>query len=416
MHPNTNPSMSSFTINLATPDPSNRRHHLAGIIDHPLINWMGLIEPPFKELDEGIINAVICTCEWYTEYRLCNAACRLRGIPTFHVMDGVIRWKNLFENPRSLGPDNGSPFLRPLISDKTFVMGELQASVLRWLGNSDVCVSGLPRFANYERKDCRYGLRESPRLLIASSNNPWYTEEQRPIFMRTFTHLIETLNSLAPSLECELQWRLSPSMRAPEIDPSWLGPHPPLLEQLKACSAFITTPSTVAVEAMLLGIPTMIFDPWADPILIPSPWLASEPKTAAALLPSLLNPSRERARMQDCMRDYAICDSRNAPETIVQIMADHLHTKCTSERISPGSIASLASEVDYNNPQLVGLIQTIPKLAKAFEDQQKTLSTLESLVELLQNHMTASRPLPKRLKSFIRRQIAIIRGSGSIHN
>lgn len=139
-------------IALATPEPPSRLINYDSVASHPDVDWRGQLPYPYYPQDLENIDAIIVSDEWAPGVRACIAACKLKGIPTFHVLDGVIRWKNLFENPRSLVPENGSPFMRPLMSDMTFVMGDLQAAVLRWLGNSMICVSGLPRFANYELK------------------------------------------------------------------------------------------------------------------------------------------------------------------------------------------------------------------------------------------------------------------------
>jgi len=55
----------------------------------------------------------------------------------------------------------------------------------------------------------------------------------------------------------------------------------------------------MAAEGMNAGISTLVFDPWADPALVPSAWTADAPRTVSTLLPSLLAPTQKRASLQE---------------------------------------------------------------------------------------------------------------------
>lgn len=403
-------------IALATPEPPSRLINYDSVASHPDVDWRGQLPYPYYPQDLENIDAIIVSDEWAPGVRACIAACKLKGIPTFHVLDGVIRWKNLFENPRSLVPENGSPFMRPLMSDMTFVMGDLQAAVLRWLGNSMICVSGLPRFANYELKSCSHGEHPHPRLLLASANRPWYTETQRDFFIPAFQRLLDMLKRDCARLGVPLDCRLSPLVGWENVEPSWLGPHPPLHEQLQSCSALITTPSTIAVEAMLLGIPTLIFDPWADPILTPSPWVADDANAVSTLLPSLLAPSKERARLQDFIRNFTVRDSRNSTELIVNVMSQEVakrraalsgSTFQPSDDVSPMEAPPIKHSYDWDldTPHVVGLVQTIPQLVALLYQERQTMHMITRLSDTIQStHTPFFRVVANRLKKLFTKQ------------
>jgi hypothetical protein len=410
------PPSSRERITLATPEPPYRLTNYDSIASHPDIDWRGQLPYPYSSADLDNIDAIIISDEWAPEVRACIASCKLRGIPVFHILDGVIRWKNLFENPRSLVPENGTPFMRPLMSDVTFVMGDLQAAVLRWLGNSMICVSGLPRFANYDPKSCSHGDHPQPRLLLASSNRPWYTESQRDFFIPAFQRLLDVLKRDCARLDVPLHCRLSPLVEWENIEPAWLGPHPPFHEQLQSCSAIITTPSTIAVEAMLLGIPTLIFDPWADPILTPSPWVADDANAVSTLLPSLLSPSKERASLQDFILNLTVRDSRNSTELIVNVISQEVakrraqstgSTTQQPDHVVPMEAPQIKKSFDWDmdTPHVVGLVQTIPQLVAMLHEERRTMHMITQLSDTIQStHTPFFRVVASRLKQLFVRQ------------
>jgi len=383
------------TISLGTPESPIRFRNYGSIISNPMIRWLGQLSFPYSPSDLEGVDAVIISDEWGIECRTCIAACKIRNIPVFHILDGVIRWKNLFENPRSLAAENGSPFLRPLISDMTFVMGDLQYSILKWLGNSKICVSGLPRFAHYHPKSCRYGDSPRPHVLLATSNSPWYTESQREFFIPCFQRVIDTLRQDCETLGIPYHCRLSPFVKWQNIEPSWLGPHPPLYEQLKNCTVLITTPSTIAIEAMLVGIPTLIFDPWADPCLVPSCWTADHAEVVSNLLPSLLSPTKERASMQDLICKYTVRDCRDSAELIVNAIAREVASRRAPIKESPSSDSSPINHAqaphiecqrdwDLDTPHVIGLVQTIPQLAALLYEERITMHAIRGLSDKIQ--------------------------------
>jgi hypothetical protein len=409
---------SANRIRLATPERNNRFVHFSGITNHPDIDWLGSID--LAQYSDALdhVDAVICSDEWILETRACIALCKLKGIPTFHVLDGVIRWKNLFENPRSLDPHQGAPFMQPLVSDVTFVMGEMQAAILRWLGNDNVIVTGLPRFATYPRLNCRVGSDTSPKLLVTSSNRPWYTESQKKQFIPAFTELISSLVELGSEKGFAVDGRLSPWVDWDSSQSSWLPPHPDLIDQLRNCTALITTPSTIAVEGMLLGIPTMIFDPWSDPVLIPSAWYLNNSCCLSQSIASLLSPSAQRASFQDGLRDQLINDSSKSVDLIISVMKrfilsrsipDSTSFHASSKLSMPFTSTVLHEEWSLGSPQVRGLIETIPPLLYTIRQQSIAINTLTRRLNSSQrvaNLAAGFVKLPIKLASYIRHAIA----------
>ncbi len=254
------------------------------------------------------------------------ATARLRGIPTFHVLDGAVRWQNLFDNPRSSVPENGPSFLQPLMAECTVVIGPMQAQILRWLGNPGVILPlGLPRLDGHRRAPCRMGGPEAgTRLLIATNNTPWYTDSQREFFEPRFRELVKRLLDACRRRNLPVAVRpsnLGPNLSpGPECWPGNNGTRVPFTEDLTTAAAVITTPSTIAIEAMLAGIPTLVYDPYADPMLNPSAWYATSVDTVIEQLDGLVAPSMPRARYQDSLVATMVVPKGGASERLIQAM------------------------------------------------------------------------------------------------
>lgn len=156
------------------------------------------------------LDGLIVSGEWLLPDRLAVIKCSQQGIPTFHFMDGILEWRNLFENPRSTDASRGSPLYQPILSDFTFCLGQLQKLQLEWLGNSNVVASGLPRLGCEKIATSRRQNHPSTRsVLIATANTPWFTDEQKLEFCREFVPFYERCRDQS---EFSIKWRLAPSL------------------------------------------------------------------------------------------------------------------------------------------------------------------------------------------------------------
>src|SRR3990172_4206137 len=54
-----------------------------------------------------------------------------RGVPTLHLLDGILEWRNTWENPTfALGDEPAAPFLQPSLCHKIACAGRSQARIL----------------------------------------------------------------------------------------------------------------------------------------------------------------------------------------------------------------------------------------------------------------------------------------------
>jgi len=302
-------------IRLATPEPAARHLHYIALAEQPGIEWLGTLDFSAGRDYRKLVDGVLVSGEWALPDRLAVIKCSQQGIPTFHFMDGILEWRNLFENPRSTDASRGSPLYQPILSDFTFCLGELQKLQLEWLGNSNVVASGLPRLGSEKTPTSRLQTHPSTRsVLIATANTPWFTDQQKLEFCREFVPFYEHCRDQS---EFSIKWRLAPSLWN-ELGEKNPGASSNPLDDLQSVDCVVCTPSTLVLEAMQFGVPTMVFDPYNRPDFLPSAWRATNGATAFKMIPVLLESDPQRCLLQNVLRDYQIS---NSAETIPKILS-----------------------------------------------------------------------------------------------
>lgn len=375
--------MGSRLIRIATTESASRFHHYEPVVRSEGFEWLGQIRSPLTPEVLNSVDAMVFSDEFWQPTRLAIAACRMAGVATFHILDGIVEWRNLFENPRSLSPEQGAPLFQPLMCDLTFCVGSVQESVLKWLGNRNVIGTGLPRLDSVPVGDCRTEKTESPvRLLVATANTPWFDAHQEQVFLREFGALVNLLagETSRAGGDLRIAWRVS-RIAADQlsIENNSAGT---LQQALEQCDAFITTPSTAAVEAMLLGVPTLIFDPYCCPAFIPSAWAANSAEGVCRLLPSLLQPCSHRIRLQNSLRDLVTHSDHQATFRVSQAIRDWVSGKELARvavREGKSSDNQQFGSLWEQSPELYTAIQmTLPSLEATILTQRNEISELKA--------------------------------------
>src|SRR5688572_25142416 len=74
---------------------------------------------------------------------------RKKSIPSLLMMDGILEWRHVWENPR-YGYGGGIPFNQPIYNDKAACYGWEAARTLEGWGNLGKCeIIGFPRFDHW---------------------------------------------------------------------------------------------------------------------------------------------------------------------------------------------------------------------------------------------------------------------------
>jgi len=277
---------------------------------------------------------------------------------TVLVMDGLVEWRNTFANPRV-----GEGFLRPAPVDVVCCSGLADARTLTALGNT-ARPTGLPRIdARFTQS---FPLNEHAPVLVATANTPAFNDDERERLVLALTDLKQA----AHWSRTRLVWRLTDGL-ADEIDvENHTGP---LEEALAGCSAVITTPSTLMVEAMRAGRPCAILHAHETPIWSPAAWVwqpiersaqtGSESKITESIAPlveglsrwvdsperllrQITRPTREQLERQDeCLKllDASAGEAR-AAELVAEVIAtESRKTTLETRRVPLRPIARIPS-------------------------------------------------------------------------
>lgn len=243
------------------------------------------------------------------------AASRASGVPSLHLADGILEWHNLWENPRSLSESQGSPLFQPLLCDKIACLGRSQARMLDALGNAGRCeVTGTPRFDHLLGLTRRTREPSQPvRILVATASQPAFTDAQRRSVGESLAAVkrwVETKGE-ANGTRVEIEWRLTAGLDvslglAEGLAVGVAEGRPDLVEQLLGVDALITTPSTLQLEGMLLGLPVALLDFANRPHYVPAAFTATAERHLDELFAGLVSPPAARMLLQEAILDDAL--------------------------------------------------------------------------------------------------------------
>jgi hypothetical protein len=247
---------------------------------------------------------------------------RKLGLPILHIADGICEWRNIFANPIWDRPEGPAPLLyQPILADKIACLGRAQAAIIENLGNPGKAeVVGLPRLDGVvpERRNGPVA-RDRWRVCVTSARNPAFTPEQRKLFLRSMLDLKEWFAHVGAALQprpVEAVWRL------PEEYAAKLGvanassdtSGATIFETLRVCDALVTTPSTVALEGMLLGLPTALLDYYQTPAYLETAWHITGKENMHPLILDMLHASAGRLAFQrHALRENLECETPALP-------------------------------------------------------------------------------------------------------
>lgn len=248
----------------------------------------------------------------------------IRGqVPTLHVVDGIVEWRNTWENPRSLKQERGMPLFQPVLAGKIACLGRSQVRLLESWGNVGKCeVVGAPRF---DRLRERRGMMPAGdgrfQVLVMTAKTAGFTPEQ----------IARTKQSL---LDVKAWFERHPSLHGRDVWPIWritggleeeLGIDPEmrsgitesLADTLRKVDAVITTPSTAMLESILQGVPVGLLDYNNCPHYVPAAWTISAQSHLDQVIPELMHPAASKMLYQDTiLHDALECRTPALPRMV----------------------------------------------------------------------------------------------------
>jgi hypothetical protein len=243
-----------------------RSQHVAAIRESIDAEWYFNVTPEIMVDPRSNIDLAITSDEYAS--RGSSLICRLvkSFVPTLHIADGIVEWRNTWENPRSQSQEEGMPLFQPVLSHKIACLGHSQARILESWGNLGKCeIIGAPRFDNLLGKNPRKRKAEEPfRVLIMTAITSGFTQEQISLVKRSLQDLKFWFSSHQNinGSSIEPVWRVTGDLEREvginNMISDLTGKE--LAEVLQSVDAVITTPSTAMLEAMLLGLPVSLLD------------------------------------------------------------------------------------------------------------------------------------------------------------
>ncbi|MEM8757310.1 MAG: glycosyltransferase [Planctomycetota bacterium] len=253
------------------------------------------------------------------------------GARTALLLDGLTDFRNTFSNPRT-----SEHFLRPAPVDLVCCAGQSDAAALRALGNR-AAATGLPRIDDTLPEPLTTA--DQGPILVATANTPAFDDAERDALIRALRDLARA----ADRKGIELAWRLTGGL---DDDLDIRADGRSLRDAMARCSAVITTPSTLLLEAMRAGRPAALLHPYPTPLWHPAAWVWQPTPVAAQadtsgvpappagltrwidaperLLQQLRRPTAEqRTRQAECLAWLdASAGSAPAAELVAEALAD----------------------------------------------------------------------------------------------
>jgi hypothetical protein len=382
-------------------------HHAAPIHRiHPVE-----IVPPERITDvirEG--DLAVYFSEHFHRFRNAWFQAHVRGCLSVYAIDGILEWRNAWENGVE---EPACPWtMRPVLSQKVACIGAAQAAVLDSWGNSGKTeITGLPRLdpsvaCMPKRVDapCSRGNRQTLRLLVATAKWPFYTAGQFRLVKQSLKDLFSY--SLAyptlPGVTLDWHWRLTGGLDS-EIgvnNSSAADSGKTLPEILASVDAVITTPSTLALEAMLVGLPVVLLDYTNSPAWVPAAWSITARSHIADVVPRLVAPEYSRLHWQRHLLAQNLQMSEPAAERMVRLCREmiRLAHDCRAskkpvafpERIldvphSPGVPLDYGICWPKKEKTLAGTSE--PEFQSLADENRRQLEVLQRRTELLESEL-----------------------------
>lgn len=305
-------------------DWKNRSHHYTSLIESYSANWVLDYEIDLKEAKDA--DLCICSDEFFNYEAGWVSKFKRLNIPVLHIIDGVIDWKNNWENPRSLFEKDGMPLFQPVLSDKIACLGNAQARILESWGNIGKCeIVGCLRFDRFQNKKKRKRQSsDSFRILIMTANTPGFTDK----------HMLDVTQAMR---DLKKWFEVNPKINGIVIEPVWriTGDLPKIIgidsnyndssgkelaELLLDVDAVITAPSTTIIESMLLGLPVASIDYSNSPKYINTAWNIFTYEHILEVILELIDPPYSKMLYQDyILHDNLECGSPALPRMITLI-------------------------------------------------------------------------------------------------
>ena len=253
----------------------------------------------------------------------------LRGkVPTLTLQDGLIEYAHCCLKEGSIHR------YRPIATEYLLTFGERPKKIAEMrCETASVVATGSPRFDDYLQYQA--GLPDSSLpILVTTANTPWQDKKSRKSFSKMFMQLLGVLNDIGVDFKLRLPDKVkkelllsSPIAYSRALKSKFAKglsrTDTSLLDDILSSSAVVTTPSTVALEAMVLERPTSILQPGFYPMYLESAFHLTSKESLHPVLTSLVLRGRDfddRMDFQKVIKDENVIADGKATERVTNII------------------------------------------------------------------------------------------------
>jgi len=316
-------------------------------------DWLNCVPPMLLAGETDGAELILVNDESWPDVAAALPELERRGIPSLHLPDGIVEWRNQWERP------GHGPLFQPVLSTRIACLGPAQARLFSQWGNAPRCiVTGAPRFDQFRDLPKRTTPHHGPlRLLVATARTPAHSN-------RELTALLQLLKVVqewaATQPDIQISWRLTANLDQQLRVQSNPGT---LMNQLAGADAVWTSPSTLQLEAMLAGLPVALLDPFACPLYVPAAWYIRSAHDCPFVLDSMRRADPARWQYQrETLADQVAFDEPAAPK-VARAGQDLIDAARTGAGFFEGSPPHLLPLTDAEHQRLLAEIQALRRVA-----------------------------------------------------
>jgi hypothetical protein len=292
-------------------------------------------------------------------------AAKKAGVVTIHLSDGILEWRNSFEQAPSDVENVGNYIWKPIHSDYFLALGADQKRVVECWGNFGKCYAiGAPRMENevlrYAEREWEQSESVVRRVLVASAKKFAIGLTDAAVTLQAYQDLKRFFEEKYPDLPVCYQpiWRVSDQLAlelglTQEQISSGQGD---LAQVIDSVDVVVTGPSTLMLEAMLHRKPVVCLDYTSSPQFVRAAWNIRSEKHIIPAFFSLLALDSHRVDFQEFeLKEQLRLDgspSRRLDEFIDQVLTgeepeETTQTDCPSNGKSISHEDALLAQLRY---------------------------------------------------------------------
>ncbi|ASI89244.1 hypothetical protein [Vibrio mediterranei] len=238
-------------------------------------------------------NSILITT---SPYELESIQSSLIAKKSIGLQDGVFDFSNSFNNPFFFNKSYKLHF--PAINDVILCFGKKEASYIAGFNKRTVVKTYIPEFVKRTMKLADDFNNPEPEydVMLTTANTAYFDESEFKLLVNYLESVIDSLLSSGYKICIRIfDNQLLNALSLEDIDNLKEGS---FVEAAANVKSVITTPSTLAVESMILGLPTATLIYRDMPITTQTGWMLYNPAIVCSVVESMLNNNRERLSIQ----------------------------------------------------------------------------------------------------------------------